>query len=732
MQRFYADIIDECIEKFRLEEGLSFNFSLLDFRDEVFHNYGLKPPLPEHELRQLLSHAQKYVNEQRQQNPAFTKLKRYLWDDLRNAPEEEVRALFEIVLDNKPVCSVPHLTSNHLARLVSFLPTKHYWDICGQLYRRACEDESSFSKIYLNHYRYDEAHRRPEEVLCREIDIPSNAIDFYRLRDRFAVLHQKPFKRNDEYFDLQPGDRDLYELYGQLYDLLNWGTSNPAPVISYLDARTQVFEFYNCVFPIVFHGIYYGIAYFALPADYFHRTRNVAEKLSRVLTKGWTYVNHYFPAMIFDAYNSRLISRFTRDHVESVADLLQLINSKLPFHYCYDCDTGTMYAFKLEPGEISKRLEQHRWPAGLAPAAPEFIRRLTALDSRLCLDKLHAVLKTVFGHRLLFIFDWSQLPGREKCLPILESHLGQAVIVLETLNEQAQHKVDEERARMLDMLMHDSKTVREVLIADMMEGMESDLAAQQLIEQSHKERVMRHYLLRRRGDRQEQKLSLNRKPVDLAGVFTDVFCSTWRGWLKSRRFRASFRRNRHPAFGLDADSRRAEVHGFLQAHRQACPDRPAGACLNILRDSFSNLADAARIEVQAPPLLMSEEALLDTEAILYNLLCNFFNHITPSPLTGCQECVMHVAAEPRENGIYFSYDFRNSADTKELFVEDVRALLRYGYEIHGLQILRYLIHLTEGARTPDFKIRLEDYLWHIYLGRERRDCREELLVNTRA
>lgn len=105
MQRSYADIIDECIEKFRLEEGLSFNFSLLDFRDEVFHNYGLKPPLPEHEMRQLLSHAQKYVNEQGRKNPAFTKLKSYLWNDLRNTSEQEIKALFEIILENRPVSS---------------------------------------------------------------------------------------------------------------------------------------------------------------------------------------------------------------------------------------------------------------------------------------------------------------------------------------------------------------------------------------------------------------------------------------------------------------------------------------------------------------------------------------------------------------------------------------------------------------------------------------------------
>jgi len=730
MQRFYADIIDECIVKFPLSEDLTFNFALLDFRDEVFHNYGLKPPLPEHDLRRLLSHAQKYVNEQGRGNPAFTKLKSYLWNDLRNTSEQEIKILFEIMLENQPISSLTKITSNHLARLVSYLPTKHYWDNSGLLYRRAREDESSFSQIYLIQHRYDEQHRQPEKVLCRKISIPTQELDVQNLHRKINELMQQPFEPNDEYFGLLAGDRDLYELYGRLYDLLNWGTSDSTSIISYLDARALTFEFYNCVFPIVFHGVYYGVAYFALPTDYFHRTRNVAEKLSRVLTKGWTYVNHYFPAMIFDAYNSRLISRFARVNVESAPEVIQLINSKLPFHYCYDYNSGKLYSFQCLPGEISKQLVQHNWPARLEPTAEEFRRRLTALEPYLQSNALHVVSQTIFDHHLVFVFDLSQLPGREKCLPILESHLGQAVVVLETLHGQAQHKIEEERARMLDMLMHDSKTVREVLIADMQEGMESDLAAQQLIEQSYKENVMRHYLLRHHGRSAEQEIPTNWKSVELAQLFTDLFCLCWRGWLKSRRFRASFRRNRHPAFWLDADSSRAEVQEFLQAHRQAQPNYPEAASLGILRDSFSNLAQGACIQVQAPPLWMSEEALFDTEAIIYNLLCNFFSHVAPSPLTGCQECVMRVTAEPRANGVYFNYDFSNSTSSKELYSEDVRQLLHYSYEIHGLHILRHLINLNDGNGLSDFKIRQENYMWYIHLGRERHDCRQDLLVNT--
>ncbi len=730
MQRFYADIIDECIVKFPLSEDLTFNFALLDFRDEVFHNYGLKPLLPEHELRRLISHAQRYVNEQGRGNPAFAKLKSYLWDDLRNTSEQEIKILFEIILENQPISSLTNITSNHLARLVSYLPTKHYWDNSGLLYRRAREEESSFSQIYLIQHRYDEQHRRPEKVLCRKISIPTQELDVQNLHRKIKELLQQPFEPNDEYFGLLTGDRDLYELYGRLYDLLNWGTSNSTSIIKYLDARAPIFEFYNCVFPIVFHGVYYGVAYFALPADYFHRTRNVAEKLSRVLTKGWTYVNHYFPAMIFDAYNSRLISRFARVNIGSVPEVIQLINSKLPFHYCYDYNSGKLYSFQYLPGEISKQLVWHNCPARLEPTAEEFRRRLTALEPHLQINTLHVVSQTIFDHHLVFVFDLSQLPGREKCLPILESHLGQAVVVLETLHGQAQHKIEEERAHMLDMLMHDSKTVREVLIADMQEGMESDLAAQQLIEQSYKENVMRHYLLRRHGRSAEQEIPTSWQSVELAQLFTDLFCLCWRGWLKSRRFRASFRRNRHPAFWLDADSSRAEVQEFLQAHRQAQPHCPEAAGLGILRDSFSNLAQGACIQVQAPPLWMSEEALLDTEAIIYNLLCNFFSHVAPSPLTGCQECVMRVTAEARANGVYFSYDFSNSTSSKELCSEDIKQLLRYTYEIHGLHILRHLIILNDGNGLSDFKIRQENYMWYIYLGRERHDCRQELLVNT--
>ncbi len=708
-----------------------FNFSLLDFRDEVFHNYGLKASLPVDDLLLLVTHAQKYINDHGRQNPAFSKLRKYLWDDLENSSEEEIKELFGVVWENRPVSTLKNITSTHIARLVSYLPTKHYWDNSGQFYERACHDESSFAKIYLYQGRYDELHRRPEEGLCREIGIPNNAIDAYHIEDKIAELHRQPLRVNSEYFGLEENDRDLYELYGRLYDLLNWGTSNPSSVISYLDSRSQKFEFYNCVFPIVFHGVYYGVAYFDLPGDYFHRTRNVAEKLSRILTKGWTYVNHYFPAMIFDAYNSRLINRFTREQSESAPEVVRLVNSKVPFHFCYDFETGHVYSFELPAGEISKRMLENCWPARLDHASQDFVNRFAQLDPQARPAQLRALRQQILTHDLVFVFDLSLLPGREKCLPILESHLGQAAIVLETLKDQGERKVFKERMYMLDMLAHDAKITRELLIADMLDGMEPDIAAQQLIEQSRKEKVMRNLLLRRPGGMREGAPKQAIRQINLSDLFVNLFCKIWRAWLKSRRFGESFRRNRHPAFLLSAESPRYEVLDFLQAHLKAWPGQPERACLDVLRNSFIALSENAEISVTAPPLLMSEQAVHRIEAILYNLLSNFFNHISPSRLTGCNECVIRLAAARQVQGVYFNFSMSNSTDTKERFAEDIKAMLR-GQEIHGLQILRHLMRVNDRESPPDFRVRQENYMWHIHLGRECRDCSENLLVDTGA
>lgn len=730
MQRFYAEIIDECIEKFRLEDGLTFNFSLLDFRGEVFHNYGLKPPLPEHDLLRLLTHAQKYLNEEGRQNPAFPKLIDALADDISRS-DEAARAVYEVVFENRPASTLPPVTSKHIARLVSFLPTKHYWDNSGLIYRRACQDEANFSKIYLSHYLYDEQHRRAEEVLCREIGIPAAAIDSYHLKEKFAELHNQPFRRNDEFFGLEPRDRELYELYGRLYDLLNWGASNPSSVISYLDAHSQQFEFYNCVFPIVFHGIYYGVAYFDLPGDYFHRTRNVAEKLSRILAKGLTFVNHYFPAMIFDAYNSRLINRFTREQAESAHEVVRLVNSKVPFHFCYDFETGRVFSFELPPGEISKHMLENRWPAKLDYASPDFVERFAQLDSQTHPGQLRALRQQIFTHDLVFVFDLNLLPGREKCLPILESHLGQAAIVLQTLKDQGERKVFKERMHMLDMLAHDAKITRELLIADMLDGLEPDIAAQQLIEQSRKEKVMRNLLLRRPGGMREGAPEQAIRQINLTDLFVSLFCKIWRAWLKSRRFGESFRRNRHPAFLLSAESPRYEVLDFLQAHLKAWPGQPERACLDVLRNSFIALSENAEISIAAPPLLMSEQAIHRIEAILYNLLSNLFNHISPSRLTGCNECVIRLAAARQDKGVYFNFSMSNSTDTKERFAEDIKAMLR-SQEVRGLQILRHLMRVHERESPAEFRVRQENYMWHIHLGRECRDCSENMLVDTGA
>ncbi len=731
MPKLYFEIIDECIDKFRLEGGRTFNFSLLDFRDEVFHNYGFKPSLSPNELSHLLTHAQKYVCQFGRSHPAVKKLAEYLATDLKNLPpsEEHVREIFDIVFEGKLSVETENLTPNDVARFVGFLPLKHNWDNSGVLYRRTCEDEASFSKIYLCQYCYDEQHRRPADALCREVEIPENSIDPDHLKQKLIELHQQAFRLNAEYFRLEPHDQDLYELYGRLYDLLNWGASNPQSVIDYLDARSQQFAFYDCVFPVVIHGIYYGVAYFDLPQDFFQSRIDAIETLSHMLKKGWTYVNHYFPAIIIDAYNSRLISRYTREQNESAEELVTLVNSKVPFRFCYNSSTGMVYFFNFEHGGIAKRLNQLSWPPGLDWRSTPLRERFLTLDFTIDAAQLRFVQQEILNHKLIFVFDLNFLPGREKCLPILESHLAQAAFVLQTMKDQGERHVFEERNRMLDMLAHDNKTTRELLISDLEEGMDSELAALQLHEQNLKERVLHDYLLRRPSMYGDIPAGQESKIVDLSDLFAGVFRNTWRVWLKSRRFRASLRRNRHPDFPLHADSSREEINDFMHAFFMAYSHTPERACLELLRSSFLQLSPGARLRVNAPPLLMMEHAVFRVEAILYNLLCNFFKHAAPSPLTGYNECVMELSATSKPDQIDFSFHFSNSTSTRERFAGEVQALLGAKHEIHGLQIILYLIEKDAGAHPPVFKVKQEDYIWHIEVGRECYGCFENTLVD---
>jgi hypothetical protein len=731
MPKLYFEIIDDCIDKFRLEDGRTFNFSLLDFRDEVFNNFGYRSPSASHDLTPLLSHAQRYVKNSGAHRSSIQKLKNYMAIDLSILPpaEKTVREIFDIIFNDRPVPPRAPYSSHDVARLVSFMPLKHYWDNSGALYQRTSRDEASFANVYLCQFSYDEHHRRPAEALCREMAIAQSVTDPQELEEILAAFHAKPFVPNREYFGLLPEDEELYDIYGQLFDMLNWGVSNPEPIINYLSARACEFYFYNCVFPVVFHGIYYGIAYFDLPADYFQPTREAAERLSRMLVKGWTYVNHYFPAIIMDAYNSRLISRFSRGNVEDAEGIVSLVNSKVPFRFCHDRGGNAVYYFRFEAGAIEKTLHRFEVDAEWNARPAELLEKLGAVDATVKPGHLQTITQEILGHDLVFVFDLERLPGREKCLPILESHLAQAAFVLQTMKDQGERHVFEERNRMLDMLAHDNKTTRELLISDLEEGLDSDLAALQLHEQSLKERMMHDYLLRRPSLYGDDPAGQESRAITLSELFADLFRKSWRVWLKSRRFRASLRRNRHPSFPLGADSSREEITEFMQAFFLAYPQQPERACLEMLGKSFLQVSPGARIAVNAPPLVMMEQAVFRIETILYNLLCNFFKHAAPSPLTGYNECVMEVCATPKAGQVDFNFSFSNSTSTRERFAGEVQAMLGARHEIHGLQIVLFLIEKDAGTHPPMLKVKQEDYLWHIEVGRECYGCFENTLVD---
>lgn len=734
MRKPYFEIIDDCIDKFRLEDGGTFNFSLLDFSDDVFHNYGRKPPLPTNAVFYLLTHAQNIIDRFGRENPAVKKFADYLAKEIRlfSPPDEMVNAIFEIIFAGKPVSMLSTPTSNHIARFISYLPLKHYWDNSGFIYKKAFEQEQ-FMGIYLYQYRYDQHHRRPAQVLCREIEIPEEAKHPDILEEKLSAFVEQPFKINAEYFGLESCDDELYDLYGQLFDLLNWGVSNPEGVMNYLDARTEEFSFYNCVFPVVFHGIYYGIAYFDLPAEFFERTRSAAEKLSRILLKGWTYVNHYFPAMILDAYNSRMIGRYTRiKEVTAAEEIIKVVNSKVPFRACYDRQTGALYYLKLAAGEIAKTLESVNLAKALDCASTTFHEWLLAFDPNVHPNQLCTVPQKILGHDLIFLFDLYYLPGKEKCVPILESHLGQAALVLETMKDQREREAYIERTRIFDMIAHDAKTTRELLIGDLEDGIDSDLAAALLQEQSRKEQVLRNFLLRRPNFHGNGQPDQPQKRIILEERFAQLFGKTWRVWLKSRRFRESFRRNARPNLPLSINATKQESECFFREYFQRYPGQPARACIEILRASFCDLSPTASMQVTAPPLLLLEHAESRIDEILYNLLCNYFKHAARSELTGYNECVMRIEAIPTPQSIQFHFVFSNSTSDKERFKEDLRDLWQYKHEMRGLQIIRYLIEADAGETPPQLNLRQENYMWHIEISRECHGCRENALVDSGA
>lgn len=735
MPKLYFEIIDECIDKFRLDESRTFNFSLLDFRDDVFHNYGLKPPLEPAALTLLLEHAQDYVRRFGMRSPVVKKITDYLQSDLRSlaSAEEKLHEIYQVLFEGKAANAVTQLSSNHIARFVSILPLKHYWDNSGLIYQRVCRDDKSFAKVYLCQFSYDENRPRSADVLCREIEIPQDALKPAWIEHLLFDLHELPFSTNAQYFGLKPEDEELYELYGRLFDMLNWGASNLETVMSYFEARSQKLTFYNCVFPLVLHGIYYGIAYFDLPPEFFQNPRKAAETLSQMLEKGWTFVHHYFPAIIIDAYNSRLIGRFTRERLDSAQDVIGLVNSKVPFRFCYDRRKGMVYYFKFPPAGIKKEMHEMKWQAGLDAHDPVLLENFMQLEGELNADRLYAVPQEILDYELIFFFDMANLPGKEKCRPILESHLGQAAIVLQTMKVQGERKAYEQRGQLLDMMAHDTKTTRELLIADLEEGMDSDLAALQLSELNRKERIMREHLLGRvsvmEEDEPEQELNEEYHLTRLDDLFWEFFTRTWRAWLKSRRYRASFRRNCAPGFALNADSSRAEVEAFVQEHLRRSATKEE-ACLAILRESFANFAPQARIVIQAQPMELLQQAILRVEAIFNNLFSNYFKHTALSPATKAHECAMIFSAEPASaSSVKFRFAFHNSSAIKERFREEIRALFRPGPEMHGLQIVKHLIERgADRERRPEFNVRHENHLWQLEIERECFGCKENSLV----
>ena len=731
MRKPYFQIIDDCIDQFRLDEKRTFNFALVDFADTVFHNYGHKPVLSQQEVYLLLSHAQEFVSSAGRDNVTVRKLGEFISHSLRVLPRPETKAeaIYEIIFEDRPASDAATVTSDDIARFISLLPLKQYWDNSGVIYRRACCDEQTFSNVFLYQYRYDAPGRRPADIQCREIIIPQHCSDPNEVRGRVDGLMQQNYQINSDYFGLQPYDRDLYNLYGQLYDLLNWGASNPQGVINYVEARAREFSFLNCVFPLVLHGIYYGVAYFDLPSEYFASQQGATECFSRFLDKGWTYVTHYFPSIIMDAYNSRMIDRFTRNSSSATLDIVNVVSSKVPLHSCYDARTGQLFYFQPPSDEIRKELTHEDLALGLKGNTPEFAEAIGRVDSSIHPKNLISIPQQIFDQELYFNFNLPLLPGREKCIPILESHLAQAAFVLETLQFRHEREVFEERSRILDMLAHDEKTTQELLISDLEEGLPSDLAALQLREQSHKEKIMRNHMLSRSAFFRDAEEAHELRPGNLQDMFVQLFCKVWRVWLKSTRFRESFRRNRQPSFALTSETPREVVEQFLSKYFSPETTCRMQACLALLRDTFEEFSGHSDIEIIAPPLLLTEFTRVRIETVLYNLLCNYFKHAAVSRLTGKNECSLRLVAEPAQNHVDFKFSFSNSTLIKERFSEDLAALTLPGHQVNGLQIVRYLIESEPGEKPPYLSILHENYVWQIEIVRECRGCRQIPMVN---
>jgi hypothetical protein len=721
MKRHFYAIIDDCIDWFRSEIDRIINLCLLDFCHEVFHHHGRKSELTPAQIRLLLSHAQAIVRKFGFDSPEVNKLGSYIEYDVKRLQvyEPELAEIFAFVFQGKALSPAVALSSPNIERLISLLPVKEYWDNSGVIYQRR-HIEDTFEKAYLWQFKYEVQQRKPAEVKWREIEIPANISAAEVVETKLRELETLPYRLGADYFRLREEDERLYDLYGQLFDLLNWGATNPANIQNYLDVRAKTFELNLFYFPIVFQGIYYGIASVDLPSDFFVTTRSAAEKLCKIISKGKMFVNYYFPSLIMDAYNSRLINRFSSANFESVWEVVNAVSVKVPYHFCYDRKRGDLYYFEFSPEVIGKRLKVKQLSAGLSPNSGAFRENLAALSPALHVEQVNTLEQTILGNDLVFVFDVHFFPGKKKVLPILESHLGVAAHLLETLKARHQRDLVEARSRLLDTFAHEEKTSMELLIADLEDGLDPDLAVHELRRVMRAKAIMRNRLLRQlntSGGNGGHEMALQ---VNFQDMVVELFCKAFRVWLKHSRFRQSFERNRHPDLPLSPASTKAEAEAYFKAFFGRYPEKD-WACLEILRHGFDNLSSGASFRIDNAELNMLEHAQIRLQEILYNLFCNFFLHVAASPITQRIECNFEIQAIPSDQSAMFKFALSNSTSLRERFRQDIQKILIPGNQGKGLQIISDLLLPANGERY-DMKICHENYIWNINIERECRGC----------
>lgn len=749
MQKLYHEIIDECIDKFRIDD-LSFNFSLLDFWDDVFHNYGKKGSLASDHIQLLLQHAQDIVNSFGQSSSEVMSLVDCILRKARPflSSDASLTECINVIFRGKKPDPSYAITSRQIARLVNFLPMKNYWDNSGVIYRRSFRRED-FSNIYVCEYRY-ENHRRPADVLWREVKIPQDLTTERHILHFLDHLADKRFRRGLEYFQLKPEDKKLYDLYGQLFDLLNWGAGNPDNITAYIHPDKQPFDFYNFVYPIVIHGIFYGIAYFDMPPDFFSNRASAARKLERILVKGWTFVNHYFPSIILDAYHSRMISRqneneriimtpelhghetngkttSSHDHTQQIQALLYAVGSRIPFRFCCDLKNCVVYFFEFHAQEFGRRLRFLKYPKEIDPDSDEFRRWLFSIDPEAHPQQFFHIKQSILDNEFIFVFDSSFFPGREKTPPILESQLAQTAFTLKTVRDRYNFDLNEQKRLLLDTFAHTEKTSMDLLITDLEEGLDSDLAAIELRKIMRAKKIMRNKIFRDITDNSDYDVEGQFEEVNFAEFVADLFCKAFRVWLKNKRYRKSHEKHARPDFPLTARSTRSEAEAYFERifSQHARIDR---GCLAILQQSLRNFSEHASFEIEAPKLLMQEHAVIRLQEILYNIWCNFFLHLGPSKESGKIECNVVCRAEPTDGGINFLLSVGNSTAKRQSFQREIRAVMQAGSEIKGLQIIGYLLTAQLNGEYFNMTIKHTNYIWHIDIERVCYGCRKNEMV----